>query len=147
MDIGGIEMIVNWRLAFYQTAGVNAPPPVWNPATSTLSGSIPIDTAPSTLNNFAFLTTDVQLDSILMEITTESGDGVAFAVSRQQVPQCTCGDIDANGVSDALTDGVLILRFMFGFRGPALTQGAVAPDCAICSDTSIEACLARHYSR
>ena len=36
-------------------------------------------------------------------------------------------DIDGNGKSDALTDGLLILRYMFGLRGPSLIQGAFDP--------------------
>jgi hypothetical protein len=35
-------------------------------------------------------------------------------------------DIDANGVADALTDGVLLVRDLFGFSGNALINGAVA---------------------
>ncbi len=34
-------------------------------------------------------------------------------------------DIDGNGHVDALTDGLLIVRYMFGFRGTALIAGAV----------------------
>jgi len=37
-------------------------------------------------------------------------------------------DVDANGMADALTDGILILRYLFGFRGPPLIEGALAPD-------------------
>ena len=37
-------------------------------------------------------------------------------------------DIDGNGEVDALTDGLLILRFLFGLEGNALTNGVVAPD-------------------
>src|SRR5216117_3496243 len=36
-------------------------------------------------------------------------------------------DADANGDYDALTDGLLIIRYLFGLRGSALTTGAVAP--------------------
>ncbi len=50
-------------------------------------------------------------------------------------------DIDGNGAADALTDGLLILRLLFGFRGAALTEGAVAPDCTRCTATEIEAIL------
>lgn len=32
-------------------------------------------------------------------------------------------DVDGNGESDALTDGIMIARYMFGFRGEALTTG------------------------
>ena len=34
-------------------------------------------------------------------------------------------DIDGNGRLDALTDGLMILRYLFGLRGDALTHGAV----------------------
>lgn len=35
-------------------------------------------------------------------------------------------DVDGNGSADALTDGMLVLRYLFGFQGTALTDGAVA---------------------
>ncbi|MEO8137819.1 MAG: hypothetical protein ABI831_28060 [Betaproteobacteria bacterium] len=47
-------------------------------------------------------------------------------------------DIDANGRVDALTDGLLILRYMFGLRGTALIAGAVAMDAKRTSPESIE---------
>ena len=34
-------------------------------------------------------------------------------------------DIDSNGTTDALTDGLLIMRYMFGLRGNSLIAGAV----------------------
>jgi hypothetical protein len=34
-------------------------------------------------------------------------------------------DIDGNGVADALSDGVLIVRYLFGFRGAVLIDGVV----------------------
>lgn len=37
-------------------------------------------------------------------------------------------DVDDNGQADALTDGMLILRYLFGMSGSSLTQGALAPD-------------------
>lgn len=36
-------------------------------------------------------------------------------------------DVDLNGQADALTDGIVILRHLFGFTGAALTDGAVDP--------------------
>ncbi len=47
-------------------------------------------------------------------------------------------DVDENGASDALTDGLLVIRYVFGLTGNALTAGAVASDCARCSNTEIE---------
>ena len=37
-------------------------------------------------------------------------------------------DVDLNGQADALTDGVLITRHLFGFTGSTLTNGAVDPN-------------------
>jgi predicted outer membrane repeat protein len=39
----------------------------------------------------------------------------------------TALDIDGNGATDALTDGLLILRYMFGLRGSSLITGAFDP--------------------
>ena len=36
-------------------------------------------------------------------------------------------DIDGDGSTDALTDGLLLLRYLFGFRGNALVDGAISP--------------------
>lgn len=48
-------------------------------------------------------------------------------------------DIDNNGVVDALTDGTLILRYMFGTRGSQLLAGAIGPGAANATAAGIEA--------
>jgi hypothetical protein len=45
-------------------------------------------------------------------------------------------DIDNNGALDPLTDGLLVLRFTFGFTGTTLTNGAVAGNCVTRCDAS-----------
>ena len=50
-------------------------------------------------------------------------------------------DIDGNGKIDALTDGLLTLRYLFGLEGESLTAGVVASD-ATRTSTEIEAHLA-----
>ncbi|MBK7474362.1 MAG: hypothetical protein IPI73_30490 [Betaproteobacteria bacterium] len=50
-------------------------------------------------------------------------------------------DIDGNGEADALTDGLLIIRYLFGLRGPNLVAGAVAPGAPRQADTDIEPLL------
>jgi len=51
-------------------------------------------------------------------------------------------DIDGDGETAALTDGLLVLRFLFGFTGPSLTSGAFDPvACTRCSAVSIEGYL------
>ena len=47
-------------------------------------------------------------------------------------------DVDANGASDALSDGLLIIRYLLGLTGNALTTNAVASNCTRCSDVEIE---------
>jgi hypothetical protein len=51
-------------------------------------------------------------------------------------------DVDGNGMVDALTDGLLILRFLFGFTGSALTTNAIGGGCTRCDAASIEPYLA-----
>ena len=51
-------------------------------------------------------------------------------------------DVDGNGSFDALTDGLLILRYVFGFRGQTLIDGALAGNCARCDSVSVEAFIA-----
>jgi hypothetical protein len=51
-------------------------------------------------------------------------------------------DIDGDGITASLTDGVLVMRFLFGFTGTALTGGAVnASGCTRCDAAAIEAYL------
>ena len=52
-------------------------------------------------------------------------------------------DIDGNGVKSPLTDGLLALRYLFGFRGATLINGAVdTVNCTRCTAVAIEAYLA-----
>ena len=41
-------------------------------------------------------------------------------------PALTVLDVDGNSQSDALTDGLLMLRYLFGLRGSSLTAGAIS---------------------
>jgi len=50
--------------------------------------------------------------------------------------------VDANGAAEAGTDGLLIIRALFGFTGDTLSSGATAPD-ALPDPPAIDACLAR----
>jgi hypothetical protein len=50
-------------------------------------------------------------------------------------------DVDDNGAFDALTDGLLVLRHMFGFTGPSLVNGATAANCSRCDAGAIDTYL------
>ena len=51
-------------------------------------------------------------------------------------------DIDGNGQYDALTDGLLLLRGMFGLDGTALVTGTIASDAAYTESVDIESRIA-----
>ena len=72
---------------------------------------------------------------------------------EEQVAAClaspsSCGinipnaDVDGNGTQDALTDGLLILRYSFGLTGDSLISGVVAEDATRTTAEEIEAYLA-----
>ncbi|MFP6834087.1 MAG: glycoside hydrolase family 3 N-terminal domain-containing protein, partial [Porticoccaceae bacterium] len=50
-------------------------------------------------------------------------------------------DVDGNGEVDALTDGLLVLRYLFELRGEALIGGVIADDATRTTAASIEAYL------
>ena len=50
-------------------------------------------------------------------------------------------DVDGDGQLTALTDGLLVERFLFGFTGPELIVDAVGADCTRCDSEAILAYL------
>lgn len=46
-------------------------------------------------------------------------------------------DADGNSEVDPLTDGILLMRYQFGFTGATLIAGAVGAGCTRCDATSI----------
>ena len=70
---------------------------------------------------------------------SDGQDGSSEGVFAQRFgkPLATL-DVDGDGTVGALTDGLLVLRYLFGFTGPTLTSGAVASACTRCSAASIE---------
>ena len=51
-------------------------------------------------------------------------------------------DIDGNGESKALSDGLLLIRYLFGFTGDALATGAISTDATRDRAEDISALLA-----
>lgn len=65
-------------------------------------------------------------------LTTDALGGTAGRTDPVEIKSYLDGirtslDIDGNGASDALTDGLLILRYLFGLRGDSLIVGAFDP--------------------
>ena len=48
-------------------------------------------------------------------------------------------DIDGNGESKALSDGLLLIRYLFGFTGDALVVGAIGEGATRDTSEAIEA--------
>lgn len=53
----------------------------------------------------------------------------------------TAFDVDGNGQTDALTDGLLIVRYLFGLRGASLISGAIGSGASRTTAPPIEAYL------
>ena len=68
-------------------------------------------------------------------------DGQSLGSFDANYPLQTALDVDGNGKADALTDGLLTIRYLFGLRGASLTKGAVAQG-ATRTGPEIEAYLA-----
>ena len=64
-------------------------------------------------------------------------DGSGEGVFAQRLGPAAVLDIDGNGSTSPLTDGLLVLRFQFGFTGTTLTSGAVGAGCARCEAAAI----------
>lgn len=87
-----------------------------------VSDSIDIDVTPSTNINF-----------------TDSSFTVGYEFSANSYVlefQRATWDFDGDGNADALTDGLMMLRYLFGLRGDFLTNGAMAGDSTFDSETT-----------
>ena len=79
-------------------------------------------------------------------IYAEVGDGIdtrgQFSTGQVRVlapiGRTAIIDVDANGQSDALTDGLMILRYLFGLTGNPLTNGAIGAGASRTSSTEIK---------
>jgi hypothetical protein len=69
---------------------------------------------------------------------SSAGDISAFLES----PECQdFFDIDGDQQRDALTDGLMTMRYLFGFSGPALIQGAISSNATRTTETEITGLL------
>jgi hypothetical protein len=73
---------------------------------------------------------------------TRSGPNIESYLSGLTTGGAPVLDIDGNGVADALTDGMLIYRYLSGERGSTLIQGAVGAGASRADSPSIETYLA-----
>ena len=78
-------------------------------------------------------------------ITGAVGNGCRYctapAIQARLVALQAVLDIDDNGEVSALTDGLLVLRFLFGFTGTTLTSGAIGGGAARNTPAAVAAYL------
>lgn len=84
-----------------------------------LTVSIPSDFSGSELIYFCYPHSSMKSTFSVNEASTNSSD------------QTASWDFDGNGEADALTDGLLLLRYSFGLRDEALTSEAIASNSAM----------------
>ena len=73
-------------------------------------------------------TVKIQLSSSDVRFDTLSVNGT------QQYPSEGSWDFDNDGNADALTDGLLLLRYAFNLKGDSLTNGAISPNSSITAE-------------
>ena len=93
----------------------------------------------------AFFT--LTLLSVVVSSSSDPDDN-ASSYSIMSSPALASGDwdIDGDGRADALTDGLLFLRYAFGLTGDALISGVVASDAQYTTASDIEQELATVYT-
>jgi hypothetical protein len=72
---------------------------------------------------------------------TINATGDFGGVFAQRLAPLAVLDVDGDGSIAALSDGLLVVRFMFGFTGPTLVSGAVGAGCTRCTAPAIESYL------
>jgi hypothetical protein len=73
---------------------------------------------------------------------SSSQDGASEGVFAQRFALTAILDVDGNGSLGPLTDGLLVLRWIFGFTGTTLTANAVGGGCTRCDAAAIQTYLA-----
>jgi hypothetical protein len=96
----------------------------------TINFSVKNDLSEGTISNIRFSAADTAIGYILQA-----------AVVPFEVQSCTL-DIDGNGQAKPLSDGLLIIRYLFGFRGETLINGAIGDGATLKNATEIENYLA-----
>ncbi len=73
------------------------------------------------------LTGDALIESaVSLNAVRKTADQIEEYITDTEIAELL--DFDGNGVNDALSDGLLFLRYAFGLTGTALTESAVAND-------------------
>jgi hypothetical protein len=118
----------------------------------------PVDTTACTLDTDGNGNVDALTDGLLFirHMFGSQGEGLIDGAMGAGCTRCTAAeiesymdqcaasdtsDIDGNGEVDALTDGLLEIRYLFGSRGEPLINNAVGDGCTRCTAVEVEGYL------
>jgi hypothetical protein len=135
------NMTISWRSALQDGAGDGVFARRLSSTGAALASEFQVSTYTLGNQSFPQVATDgAQRFVIAWNSNGQDGSGYGAFAQRFAVPITL--DVDGNGLIEPLTDGLLTLRYMFGFRGVPLVIGAVDDNCTRCNAPSIEAYLA-----
>jgi hypothetical protein len=108
-------------------------------AWASVSGNWPNTEFPAKLMSVVFNVSDaIETDTITSTSISFSGISVSSGYDFDSTTYdmdvlAATWDFDGNGQADALTDGLVLLRYTFGLRGETLTRNVIAADSALTS--------------
>jgi hypothetical protein len=117
---------------------------------ASLFGNWPNAELPAVLMNIAFdvadtIDTDTTASTNINFSHTALASGYQFESESYNLQlQAASWDFDGNGQADALTDGLMMLRYYFGLRGDSVTLSAMATDSPLSSDEVVAEIEAAH---
>lgn len=83
-------------------------------------------------------------ESLLASAVSPSSTLSTAEIESEIATVLSISDIDADGNVDALTDGLILLRYLFGLGGESLLNSAVSSEATRTSATAIEAYIAQY---
>ena len=92
-------------------------------------GAITQDATPDAPNTISGLTTGTPYTCFVtaLNLVGPGPDSAGVTLTPGTLPTTCTLDVDNNGLIRALTDGLLLIRAMFGLTGDAVTAGAIGP--------------------
>ena len=117
---------------------------------ASLFGNWPNVELPAVLMNIAFdvsdaIDTDTIAETSINFTETALASGYQFESESYNLELVSASwDFDGNDQADALTDGLMMLRYYFGLRGDSVTLSAMATDSPLSSDEVVAEIEAAH---
>jgi hypothetical protein len=116
--------------------------PVTNTATATSTATSTPTSTPTTTPTRTPTATATRTPTATITPSVSTTPTATPTATTTGTPVGITLDIDANGTAAPLTDGLLVLRYFFGFRGQTLIAGAVSPGADRETAPEIEAYIA-----